>query len=451
MRILLVEDDRLVRIPLRDALADEGYEVTEAEDGKTAMDTINRETFDLLLTDIRLPGANGMQIFEHLRATQPTCLAVLMTAYGRVEDAVKVIQEGACDYITKPFDTGELVLRLQRLQQEAMFRSVLAGAAAPEACGTRPEAARTRMVGESAPMVQVKQRIEAAASAGVSVLITGETGTGKELCVQMLHCQRERPGPLLTVNCAAIPGELFEAEMFGHERGAFTGADRRREGKFKAADGGTLFLDEVGELPLEHQAKLLRAIETGSFEPVGSNRSVAADVWVLAATNRDLSTEVDSGAFRQDLFYRLNVIEIAVPPLRDRREDIPLLVSDFLRAAATRQQVEMPELSPRAISALMTHTYPGNVRELLHALEHGLALARGGAVSVEHLPPTFRGPDLGGALDDGDSQLPLGRAVRQFEQSYIKRVLQQVEGKKSEAARLLGISRKSLWQKLKRE
>ena len=450
MRILLVEDDRLVRIPLRDALADEGHEVAEAEDGQLALDAINREAFDLLLTDIRLPGANGLKIFEHLRATQPACLAILMTAYGRVEDAVNVIQEGASDYITKPFDTAELLLRIERLKTEAEFRSALAGSTAPEACGGE-EASQTRMVGESAAMLQVKQRIKAAADAGVSVLITGETGTGKELCVQMLHCRRGRPGPLVTVNCAAIPGELFEAEMFGHERGAFTGADRKRQGKFKAADGGTLFLDEVGELQPEHQAKLLRAIETGSFEPVGSSRSEVADVWVVGATNRDLPSEVASGAFRQDLFYRLNVIEIQVPPLRDRRDDIPLLVSDFLRAAALRQGAEMPELSPQAISALMTNPYPGNIRELLHALEHGIALARGGPISVEHLPSAFRGPDMGQSLDAGDGHLPLSKAVRQFEQGYIRRVLDQVDGKKSEAARLLGISRKSLWQKLKQE
>ncbi len=449
MRILLVEDDKLVRIPLRDALTDAGHEVTEAVDGHAALSAIAGDPFELLLSDIRLPGANGLEIFERLQAEQPSCLAILMTGYGRVEDAVKVIQDGASDYISKPFDTGELLLRIQRLQQEAMFRLALAGGD-HEVCEEQ-ERPSTRMVGDSPVMQQVRERIEAAASAGVSVLISGETGTGKELCVQLLHCRRGRKGPLVSVNCAAIPGELFEAEMFGHERGAFTGADRKREGKFKAADRGTLFLDEVGELPIQHQAKLLRAIESGSFEPVGSNTTVASDVWVVGATNRDLKARVDAGKFRQDLYYRLNVIEIRVPPLRERRSDIPLLVSDFLRRAAIRQGSEMPELSPSAISALMTNSYPGNVRELLHALEHGLALARGGAILVDHLPGAFRGPSEARVSPDEEGQLPLSRAIKQFELGYIRRVLEQTEGKKSEAARLLGISRKSLWQKLKQE
>ena len=448
MRILLVEDDKLVRIPLRDALLDAGHSVEEAVNGTAALAAISGDSFDLLLSDIRLPGADGLEIFERLRAGQPACAAILMTAYGRVEDAVRVMRDGASDYITKPFDTAELLLRIERLQGEAQFRQALASGE-HDACGD-DQARSQRMVGDSAAMQQVKQRIKAAASAGVCVLISGETGTGKELCVQMLHCRRGRGGPLVVVNCAAIPGELFEAEMFGHERGAFTGADRKRQGKFKAANGGTLFLDEVGELPLEHQAKLLRAIETGTFEPVGSSKTVASDVWVVGATNRDLSAHVEAGSFRQDLYYRLNVIEIQVPPLRERRGDIPLLVSDFLRAAALRQKFEMPELSPSAISALMTHPYPGNVRELLHALEHGLALAQGEAISVEHLPAPFQGP-MGSPGDGAEGQLPLGKAIKQFEQSYIRRVLEQAEGKKSEAARLLGISRKSLWQKLKQD
>ena len=448
MRILLVEDDRLVRIPLRDALEDAGHSVVEAVDGTAALAAIASEPFDLLLSDIRLPGANGLEIFNRLRDRQPDCAAILMTAYGRVEDAVEVIRDGASDYITKPFDTTELLLRIQRIQDEVKFRLALASGD-HTACKDE-EASGKRMVGESAAMEQVRHRVDAAASAGVSVLISGETGTGKELCAHMLHCKRGRNGPMVAVNCAAIPGELFEAEMFGHERGAFTGAERKRGGKFKAADGGTLFLDEVGELALDHQAKLLRAIESGSFEPVGSSRTVTSDVWVVGATNRDLSRRVEDGSFRQDLYYRLNVIEIQMPSLRERRGDIPLLVSDFLRAAALRQGFELPELSPSAIAALLTHSYPGNVRELLHALEHGLALARGGPFSVEHLPAAFRAPDGSPVTSDGaETHLPLGKAIKQFEQDYIRRVLEQVEGKKTEAARLLGISRKSLWQKLK--
>jgi len=446
MRILLVEDDRAVRITVRDALEEAGHQVVDRPDGTAGLASLEQSGFDLLLTDVRLPGVDGISLFHRLRALQPDCAAILMTAFGQVRDAVDVIRAGAQDYISKPFDIDELLLRIDRLTQERLLQCSLARGQ-PEACD--PPGERTRIQGDSPAIQLLRGRVEAATDAGVNVLITGETGTGKELCARMLHCRSARaPRPFINVNCAAIPSELLEAEMFGHERGAFTGAVRQREGRLLAANGGTLFLDEVGELSLEHQAKLLRAIETGTFEPVGSSKVVKVDVWLLSATNRDLLQDVEAGTFRKDLYYRLNVIELAVPPLRKRRGDLSVLVSDFLRELAQRRGISMPTLSPSAMAALVTYDYPGNVRELIHALEHGVALARGGAIGAEHLPYSFRADSCEGNVTS-EGVIPLPEAVRQFEQAYIRRVLDQAGGKRSEAAQLLGISRKSLWKKLK--
>jgi DNA-binding NtrC family response regulator len=299
----------------------------------------------------------------------------------------------------------------------------------------------------------VLARIEDAARAGVNVLISGETGTGKELCARALHCESPRSKrPFVQMNCAAIPTELFEAEMFGHERGAFTGAVRRREGRMATADGGTLFLDEIGELSPEHQAKLLRVIESGAFEAVGSDRSTTADVWFVSATNADLAQLVEVGRFRQDLFFRLNVMELRIPPLRDRRWDIPILVGDFLRSAAARRGTEVPEMAPDTMAALLAHNYPGNVRELIHALEHGLALARDGVIEATHLPAAMRAaPPPANTPDAHGEIVPLSEAVKQFEQVYVRRILEKLGGKRVDTARALGISRKSLWLKLKEE
>jgi DNA-binding NtrC family response regulator len=307
--------------------------------------------------------------------------------------------------------------------------------------------------GDSAPMRRLRDRVEAAASSDVAVLITGETGTGKDLCARTIHERSRRAGkPFVVVNCAAIPEALLESELFGHEKGAFTGADRRRIGRFEAADGGTLFLDEVGELAPGSQAKLLRAIETSTFEPVGASRTVRVDVRVVAATNRDLGAEIARGAFRKDLYYRLNVIDIETPPLREQRSDIPALVAAFLAEIAARQGRAVPELEPQVVAALGAHDYPGNVRELQHALERAVALARGGPIRLEHLPPDMvplgAPPDVP-APRAGEDIAPLGRAVVEFEQEYIRRALEKTGGHRGRAAALLGISRKSLWERLR--
>jgi DNA-binding NtrC family response regulator len=444
MKLLLVEDDRIVRITVRDALAEAGYDVTECADGTAAVAALGREAFDLVLTDVRLPGVDGIALFRRARRTQPDAGVVLMTAFADAEDAVAVMRDGARDYVQKPFEMEELLLRIARVRDELLFRRAMAAGSAP---GPEP------ILGDSPATRLLRDRIEAAAASDVAVLITGETGTGKDLCARTIHERSRRArGPFVVVNCAAIPEPLFESQLFGHEKGAFTGAERRHVGRFETANGGTLFLDEVGELTPASQAKLLRAIETSTFEPVGSSRTVRADVRILAATNRDLPAEIPRGAFRKDLFYRLNVIDVRAPPLRERRGDVPLLVSAFLAQIAARQGRPVPVLDPRTIAALAAHDYPGNVRELQHALERGVALARGGPVRVEHLPPEIAAavqPDAAAPEADGAGLRPLGEAVDSFEQQYIQRALEQTGGHRGRAAALLGISRKSLWERLR--
>jgi DNA-binding NtrC family response regulator len=448
VKLLLAEDDRIVRITVRDALEDAGYEVTECAEGTEALAVLEREAFDLVLTDVRLPGVDGITLFRRARRTQPEAAIVLMTAYADADDAVAVMREGARDYLQKPFEIEELLLRIARVRDEIAFRRGMQAGASTKHGET--------ILGDSAATRRLVERVQAAAESDVPVLVTGETGTGKDLCARVIHERGGRAGkPFMVVNCAAIPDALLESELFGHEKGAFTGADRRRVGRFEAADGGTLFLDEVGELAATSQAKLLRAVETSAFEPVGSSRTVRVDVRLVAATNRDLAAEIARGTFRKDLFYRLNVVDIRVPPLRERRSDVPVLVAAFMREISARRGQPVPALAPEAVAALAAHDYPGNVRELQHALERAVALARGGTIGLEHLPPDVAAhATVASATSvDGTSPdaglLPLGEAVDRFEREYIRRALTKAGGHRGRAAALLGISRKSLWERLR--
>jgi len=446
LKLLLVEDDRIVRIPVRDALEDAGYLVTDCADGTSAQRLLSSESFDIVLSDVRLPGVDGLSLFRLARGLHPPPSVVLMTAYADTDHAVTAMREGVRDYVLKPFELDELLLRLGAVRDEVQFRLRVGRAQAMEASELSEQ-----LAGNTPPMVQLRDRLEAAAGSDIAVLLVGETGTGKDLAARLIHQRSARAArPFVPVNCAAIPENLFESEMFGHEKGAFTGAERRRAGRFEAADTGTLFLDEVGELSLPNQAKLLRAIETSSFEPVGDATTRKVDLRVISATNRDLGLAVANGTFRRDLYYRLKVIDVWLPPLREHRADIPLLVGKFLGDIARRQGKPAQVLAPSAAAALATHDYPGNVRELLHALERAVALSRGKPIALEHLPielaRTLPGTDARAA----DTALrPLGEAVEQFERQYIERALEHAEGHRGRAASLLGISRKSLWERLR--
>jgi DNA-binding NtrC family response regulator len=441
--ILLVDDEPTIRLAVGDALRGVGHRVTVASDGAEAMERLQARVFDVVITDIRLPKADGMTIFRALRADAPGTDVILVTAYGSVNDAVAAMKEGAYDYLTKPFDTQELLLRVARIAERRGLRAELERARA-QLAEASPGAV---IVGRSPVMVRLLDRIATIAESDAPVLITGESGTGKELVARTLHDRgRRRAGPFVAVNCAAFPETLLEAELFGHERGAFTGAVRRRDGRFKAADGGTLFLDEIAEIPLPAQAKLLRVLQESAVEPLGTNLAVKVDVHLISATHRKLKECIAEGRFREDLYYRLNVLDVAIAPLRERRGDLPVLVEHFLRRLA--RNAEPSSISPRAWAALAQYPFPGNVRELMHALEHAVVMARGGEIDLAHLPADLAGSVAAAPAAEAGIR-PLAAATKEFEREYLLRALTATEGKKRRAAELLGISRKNLWEKLR--
>jgi DNA-binding NtrC family response regulator len=382
-----------------------------------------------------------------------------MTGYGEVRDAVSALKAGAVDYLTKPFEIDELLHHISRIDTSQAMRRELAEAR--RALSIQGEG--TRLVGQSSVIEKVRSRIEVIARSDAPALIFGESGTGKELVARMLHEGSARAAkPFVAVNCAAFPETLIESELFGYERGAFTGAASRREGRFRAADGGTLFLDEIAELPLPAQAKLLRVLEDGSFEPLGSDQAIKVDVRIVTATHRKLRDEVAEGRFREDLFYRINVIDIALPPLRERDGDLPLLIDFFLRGHTktdvTGQKLR-PTLSAEAYAALAAYPFPGNVRELDHAIEHAAVLAGRGEIALDHLPRpiaeaprTPPRPELRLAAGDPvpEGVLPLSEATREFEKRHLRRALEASDFRRGRTAERLGISRKCLWEKLRR-
>jgi DNA-binding NtrC family response regulator len=373
-----------------------------------------------------------------------------MTANGHVPDAVGALKQGAHDYLTKPFEIDELLLRLRRIDEQRTLRRELERARAELSERKR----ESGLVAASPAMRRVLGLIDTVGQSSAPVLVTGESGTGKELVARMLHERSPRRNkPFLVVACNALSETLIEAELFGHERGAFTGAVRRREGRFAAANGGTIFLDEIAELPPSAQAKLLRVLQEGTFEPLGTNVSQKVDVRVISATHRSLSERIAQGMFREDLFYRVNVIEIALPALRERMADLPLLVQTFLRRYVPEGR-DPPSIGAQAWAALVNHSYPGNVRELIHAIEHAVVLSGGAEIDLVHLPASISGQGPGQRSAGAGKTLPpeirpLGVALRAFEREYLMRSIAQVGGTRVRAAELLGISRKSLWEKLK--
>jgi DNA-binding NtrC family response regulator len=450
--ILVVDDEPPIREFVEAALRDLGHRVRAASDGAEAMACLDHQVFDVAILDVRLPKVDGFRIFRRLQAEVPRTNVILMTAYGQVSDAVAAMREKAADYLTKPFDLDDLLERVERIAEQRRLQIDLAGARDQlERLGPR-----AALIGQSPPMVSLRERIDAIAASDAAVLISGETGTGKELVANLIHHRSARAArALIAVNCAAFPQTLLEAELFGHERGAFTGAFRRRDGRFKAADGGTLFLDEIGDVPMPSQVKLLRTLEEGAFEPLGTNSAMRVDVRVISATNKDLRTLMQSGDFREDLFYRLKVFHLQIPPLRERRADLPLLVEHF-RTQLAPSDPSPVRITPRAWAALSHYGYPGNVRELQHAMQHAFIMAGDQEIDLSHLPEEISGiarpvpAGAGGGSRPGSSELrPLAAAIKEFEREYLQRALQATLGNRTRAAELLGISRKSLWAKLK--
>lgn len=446
--ILVVDDDDAHRSMLRTMLRSWGFAVEEAADGDEAVALVRERAFDAVLTDVRMARMDGIHALKAMLEYNPALPVVLMTAFSSVETAVDALRLGAYDYLVKPLDFDLLretleqcIERSRHSVENRELRRQLTEAAASE-----------EIIGRSDALKRMLGFIETVAPTEATVLVTGESGTGKELVARALHAASARAGkPLVTVNCAALAETLLESELFGHEKGAFTGADRRREGRFVQANGGTLFLDEIGEMPLQLQAKLLRALQQGEIQRVGSDTPITVDVRVIAATNRDLRQEVQEKRFREDLYFRLNVISIEVPPLRRRGEDIPLLAAYFLQRFAERNRKSIKGFSPQAMDSLLRYSWPGNVRELENAVERAVILCNGDLVTGAELPDNIAhaAPQEEGPAQQESLSLA-GMALELVERRAIEDTMRQTGDNKSEAARRLGITRATLHNKLRK-
>ncbi len=452
--ILIVDDEKHTREGLAAALEGD-YEIFQAADAEEAFRLLDAEHFAVVLTDLRMAGKSGLKVIEKALQMPYHPVCIMMTAYGNVETAVEAMKRGAYDFLTKPVNLEKLEILIRRALQERKLE-------------TENTTLRDRLghqfsfqniVGHSPALRTVLEQAKQAAATRATVLLTGETGTGKELLAQMIHQNSPRArGPFVAVHCAALPASLLESELFGHEKGAFTGASERRIGRFEAADGGTLFLDEMGELDAATQVKLLRFLETRSFERLGSNKLIQVDVRLVCATHRDLTALVAKGTFREDLYYRLHVVPIRLPPLRERAEDVPLLLDHYLRQFAKENGVTPPRLLPGAIAVLQRYTWPGNVRELRNFCENAVVLKRGGEISEYDLDPKFAAVE---ALHAGAAESPAPTTASatvvparnalskaENEKRLLRAALVEARGNRTKAAELMGISRRTLHRKL---
>lgn len=434
--ILVIEDEKLMRVTIADLLTASGYDVIICKDGTEGLAAFKENPCDVVVTDIRLPDANGLDILREITHTSDIPV-IVMTAFGTIKDAVEAMKTGAFDYITKPFSLEEFRMLIERALEMKRLRD--------DNIRLRKDINRyfcvPNIIGESAAMQRVFSLVERVAQTDSTVLILGETGTGKELVATTIHYQSLRKDkPLIKVNCAALPETLIESELFGHEKGAFTGAVRRKLGRFELAHGGTIFLDEIGDMPILTQTRLLRVLQERTFERIGGSQPIAVDVRVIAATNKNLQEEVKAGRFREDLYYRLNVIPIVMPPLRERREDIPALV-DFALSKCSRNAARGVRFSKEAMAALLQYDYPGNVRELENIVERSVTLSGSDIIEKEDLPAAV-------INKSGAQPLSLAEVAAQAEKEHIIRMLVAANGSKTKAAEMLGISRKTLWEKM---
>jgi DNA-binding NtrC family response regulator len=449
-RILVVDDEENMVHFLTKLLRAEGFEVEGVRTGEAALDRLRAGPFELVLTDLKLPDTDGIEILKAARELHSETVVILITAYGTIESAIEAMRAGAYDYVTKPFRASEILQVVEKALERVHLRREVSQLrqAVAERFGF------ASLVGKSAKMQEVYTQIEKVAAARGAVLIQGESGTGKELVAKAIHFNSFRKsGPFVVIDCAAIPEALQESELFGHEKGAFTGAIATKKGLFEEAHGGTLFLDEVAELAPGLQAKLLRALQDGEIRRVGGTKTLHVDARVIAATNRDLAAEVREKAFREDLFYRLNVFPIFLPPLRERREDLLLLVDHFLDRLAQQGGTPPKRLSPEALRAMMAYPWPGNVRELEHALERAALLSEQEVITEHELPPEVLAPkdELTVLLPESAVNFKenMARVIREAETRLIRRALAEAGGNRTEAARILGISRRALLYKLK--
>lgn len=446
-QILVADDEPNLRRVLGAQLSRDGHEVHLVEDGKAALRCLQENHIDLIVTDLKMPGLDGMGLLRKALELDPGLPVVMITAHGTVDTAVEALKTGAFDYITKPFDQDEL----RTIVKKALKTRDLASREA-----TRAEAgahSRHGIIGQSLALQEVYSVIDKVLDSKTTVLVTGESGTGKELVARALHeSSSRRNRPFIKVNCAAIPRELIESEFFGHERGAFTGAVSSKPGRFELASGGTLFLDEIGSIPLETQVKLLRALQEGEFERVGGVRTIQVDVRLVAATNADLRRHIDEGTFREDLYYRLNVVEVKLPALRDRLGDIPLLAEHFIAKYSERLNKPVAGLTPEALGLLAAYAWPGNVRELENVMERAVLFADGPRVQPEHLPSEIAHRAVSPAdapTSEGGLKEQVRAAMNQLERQLILKALEQTGGNVTHTARLLKLSRKGLQLKMK--
>ena len=444
--ILVVDDDQAHRTMLRTLLSGWGYKIVEADDGQVAIEKVHEQAFDMILMDIRMLKVSGLEALDGIKTYNPAIPIIIMTAYSSVETAVEALKKGAYDYLTKPLDFDELRLAMERAMDHSQLKEE--NRLLRETLGSNFD--RQNIIGRSTAMVKLLETVAQVAPSEATVLITGDSGTGKELIAGAIHFNSPRKdGSFVKVNCAALTETLLESELFGHEKGAFTGAHRLKEGRFRQADGGSLFLDEVSEMSLGMQVKLLRALQEREITRVGGEEVIKVDVRVIAATNKDLIQEIESERFREDLYYRLNVVTLNVPLLRERKEDIPLLAQHFLSTFAEKNRKQIKGFTPQAMDQLLKYDWPGNVRELMNAVERAVVLSRAEYLEQD-LPLVIKDVLLDEKKSPSRYAVPADLPLEDVEKTTILKTLESTDGNKSEAARRLGITRKTLHKKLKK-
>jgi two-component system response regulator HydG len=441
--ILVVDDDLAHRTMLKKLLGGWGYDVSEADDGSSAIDAVNQRAFDLILMDIRMLKVSGIEAFEQIKIINPAIPVIIMTAYASVETAVDTLKKGAYDYLTKPLDFDELQIAINRATEHNRLKKE--NEYLKERLGQKFDT--QNMIGRSPLTVKLLETVAQVAATEATVLITGKSGTGKEMIANAIHYNSQRKdAPFIKINCAALTESLLESELFGHEKGSFTGADKRREGKFRQADGGSIFLDEVSEMSAAMQVKFLRVLQEREITRVGGAEVIAVNVRVIAASNKDLKKEMELKRFREDLFYRLNVVALHVPPLHDRKEDIPLLAQHFLEMFAAKNKKDIKGFTPQSMEKMVKYGWPGNVRELMNAVERAVVLSRAEYIDAEELALLMA--DSPNASGIEQLAVPENMPLDEVEKRSILEAINTCGGNKSEAARRLGITRKTLRKKL---